>query len=126
MPTLESLPQLATNPGVHALIGIASGFIVAAVTHDVRMAAIRRDHGCTDTSGERHFGILEASHRMHTKTDPNYNTTQAIDIKCSVHHLTDHLENEGRNGLNRHQNAWAIRMIADRIGKLWMEAMGIK
>lgn len=71
------------------------------------------DHQCKKQSDECSGG-LEAAHVSHKK-DEFYDKTWNGEALCSYHHLEDHIERHGRNGLPKKQNEWAIRQISQRL-----------
>jgi len=94
---------------------------MGAVSKEVRKQALREQKEC-QASGS-HAGTLEAAHYNHIKDDkkraemglPPYNSKNSVRILCTQHHLEDHLEHEGQNGLTPKQNEWAIGRIGKRL-----------
>lgn len=88
----------------------------------------RRGKTCMDTSGEDHAGYLEVAHIDHLVYDPErlrnplYYASGNLIVLCTRHHLTQHLEEEGVNGLTPKQNAWSIKMISNRLGRIFLDS----
>jgi 5-methylcytosine-specific restriction endonuclease McrA len=57
----------------------------------------------------------EASHIDHNKNNPKYDHPSNGRILCTEHHLADHINRHGRNGLTKSQNIWAINKIRERL-----------
>ena len=91
-----------------------------AFSKTVREQIIARDEVCQDTSGESCFGGLEACHLDHTKNQFYQSLMNGVAL-CTKHHLVHHLETDGENGLSLGINKNAIRFIADRIGKQYLD-----
>lgn len=125
--TAESLPMMAGETI------IALPFILA-VGEVVRRKVINRDKTCQDVSGTSHVGGLEVAHIDHTKpcgegsdchqcTDYScsYQSPDNLTTLCTKHHLLNHIQNEGENGLTVPQNNWAIAMIGNRLSKIFLK-----
>lgn len=88
----------------------------------------RRGKNCADISGEAHAGYLEVAHVDHLAYDPErlrnplYYASGNLIVLCTRHHLTQHLEEAGNNGLTQRQNDWAIKMISDRLGRFFLNS----
>lgn len=119
--SIESLPMMAGGTI------IALPFILA-VGDVMRRRIISRDKVCQDVSGTSHVGILEVAHSDHTKpcgagsdcfhcTDYScsYQSPDNLTTFCTKHHLLNHIQQEGSNGLTSSQNNWAIAKIATRL-----------
>ena len=86
---------------------------ILAFSSDIRRKILDRDgHKCTVCGSTEH---LEASHTDHNRDNPLYNDPSNGKTLCTRDHLQDHIEREGRNGLNHHQNQWAINKIRERL-----------
>lgn len=59
---------------------------------------------------------LEAAHINHSRDYKNYDDPSNGYTLCTEHHLEDHINRHGRNGLTKRQNNWAINMIMKRLG----------
>jgi hypothetical protein len=81
----------------------------------IRKAIGRRDNWkCQEPDCDRSFQkgyMVHATHYDHDKKKPDYDTVDAGRILCIEHHLQDHIDNEGRNGLTKSQNDYAIDRV---------------
>jgi len=109
----ETIKPIAGGVAIIAASLFLSQF---AFTRRVREEIYRRDRYCQggDTG---HNGNLEAAHYDHDRDNPAYNDSSNGRLLCTQHHLEDHIEGAGHNGLPEHQNNWAIKMIKKRLGK---------
>jgi hypothetical protein len=87
-----------------------------AFSPSVRRAILERDGGCV--VGEDCAGGLQAAHINHGKWDPDYNNPDNSVTLCEKHHLEDHIERAGSNGLPEHQNNFAIRILTKKLGQM--------
>ena len=102
-----------SNPSL--AIGVSTTLIAMAFSSRVRRIILRRDGGCVKRD-ETCNGGLEASHKDHSRQNPDYKHPDNGDALCTKHHLDDHIEREGENGLSIGQNRWAISTIKKRLG----------
>ena len=63
------------------------------------------------------IGGLEASHINHNRKYKDYNHPDNGKALCSGHHLDDHINRAGQNGLTKKQNKWAINSLRARVNK---------
>ena len=80
-----------------------------AFSRKTRKEMIKRDGGCKGVGGE-HQGGLHAAHLDHTQNETYDDVTRGR-MLCELHHLQDHINRHGRNGLTESQNTWAIKML---------------
>ena len=86
-----------------------------AFTRKIRQQIYKRDRSCQEPPP--HNGGLEAAHYDHDKSNPDYNSPSNGRLLCTEHHLEDHVQNAGLNGLPESQNNWAISMIKKRLNR---------
>lgn len=106
-PTNYLIPLLAT-----AGIFMASQL---AFSRKSRNKIRSRDKTCQDNSGTSHLGRLEAAHLDHDKSNPDYDNPDTGILLCGKHHLAQHIDGHGSNGLAKHHNAWAVNMLTKRL-----------
>lgn len=94
-----------------ALLAISFG----SFSPRTRREIMKRDRYTCINCGKR--CDLEAAHFNHNKKRPDYDSASNGRALCIDCHLLDHVQNEDRNGLTRHQNRWAINRIKERIAK---------
>lgn len=86
---------------------------ILAFSSEVRRKVLERDgFKCTVCGSTEH---LEASHKNHSRDNPKYNDPDTGITLCTKHHLLQHIENEGKNGLTKAQNQWSINKIRERL-----------
>ena len=85
---------------------------LCAFSRKSRQAILRRDGGRCVICGARDH--LEAAHINHNKKNPNYDNPSNGRTLCTKGHLKDHIRREGRNGLSKKANRWAIRKLRER------------
>lgn len=107
----EGLQILAENPEITTLAMIALGM---AFSLPVKRKIWQRDGGQSVWSGRT--DNLEVAHIDHSKTNPNYDSESNGRLLTVDEHLQDHINREGRNGLPKHQNAWAVQQLKKRAG----------
>lgn len=99
----------ATN----VLLGAAGFITVSAFTHKVRKEIFERDgQKCIVCGATDH---LEAAHLNHDRSHKDYNEAFNGKTLCTKHHLEDHLNRAGHNGLSRGHNDWAINKLRERL-----------
>lgn len=87
-----------------------------AFTKKVRREIVERDGSCQwDDPYTMHEGRLEAAHYDHSRSNPDYNNAKNGRLLCTAHHIEDHIEREGQNGLPEYQNQWSIGMMLKRL-----------
>lgn len=77
----------------------------------------RRDGTCQDDSGTSHLGNNEAAHFNHDRSSPSYDDPDNGRLLCTKHHMEDHIDGHGNNGLAKHHNSWAVSMLSKRLGR---------
>lgn len=83
-----------------------------AFTRPIRREIHTRDEvDVWDGATER----LECAHITHDKSDPRYNDTSNGRLLTIRNHYLDHYNREGRNGLTKAGNDWALRAIWNRL-----------
>ena len=96
-----------------AMLGGAVALSQFCFDWDTRRKILDRDHHkcvrCGATSD------LECAHINHDKSRKDYNSPSNGRVLCMGHHLQDHKQREGHNGLTRAGNRWSITMIEKRI-----------
>jgi hypothetical protein len=118
-PSIECVLPILT---VGAELLVLAGISTLAVSKKVRQEILNRDgHQCTDDSGEEHLGGLQVSHTNHTK-DEHYEDPANLTTRCERHHLVQHLESEGENGLSANHNHFGIRMLASKVADAFKKA----
>ena len=114
----ERTSIIPTIVGVAALAVVGGLLTNCAFTTGIRNQILARDGGCVKRGP--HYGELEASHKNHNK--PEYNTPENGECLCTYHHLLEHQKMEGRNGLCRAGNKWAIEHLVHKLTELsWKE-----
>lgn len=99
-----------------ALAPLAGFLLLTSFSDRVRKLIRQRDKACQwdIDEGEIHEGILEAAHINHNRSYPQYNSPENGRLYCTKHHLADH-ESGRMNGLNEHQNNFAVDAIGKRL-----------
>ena len=87
----------------------SSPLLAMAFSRLVRKQIYERDGGKSVWSGETEN--LHAAHITHDKSHPRYNDPSNGRMLSRREHALDHINREGRNGLSRAQNRWAINML---------------
>ncbi|MCB1712581.1 MAG: HNH endonuclease [Candidatus Riesia sp.] len=96
-----------------AFVATASYLSTSAFTSKSRREILQRDGNmCRECGATDH---LEAAHIDHNKKKKNYDSPSNGRTLCTEHHLDDHIDRHGRNGLTPRQNRWAIKTIAKRL-----------
>lgn len=72
-----------------------------------------RDHNQSVWSGETEH--LEVAHIDHSRSNPRYNNESNGRLLAVQEHYMDHYNRHGRNGINSHQNIWALKTIWNRL-----------
>lgn len=93
-------------------IGGAIALALGAFSSGVRREILRRDGGCVVCGATDN---LEASHYDHNRKSRNYNDPSNGEMRCTLHHLDQHIEMEGNNGLTIEGNRWAIKKLQERL-----------
>ena len=94
-------------------VGIMIYGSVFAFSSGTRKQILERDnYRCRICGATDH---LEAAHINHNKDHPKYNDPSNGRILCTEHHLADHINRHGRNGLSRRANEWAINKLRERV-----------
>jgi hypothetical protein len=57
---------------------------------------------------------LQVAHIDHSKSNPRYNDPSNGRLLGTGEHMWDHILREGKNGLNKAQNDWAILQLWNR------------
>lgn len=84
-----------------------------AFTRKVRQEIWKRDGGrCVECGTTQH---LQCAHYDHNRDNPWYNDPDNGRLLCVKHHLEDHIDGAGSNGLLPHQNDYAIRTLQEKI-----------
>jgi len=110
-PTLDYIKRTAKEVALLPLLCIMG----AAFSSGVRQQILRRDgYKCVICGSTEH---LEACHTIHDRSHPNYNDPEWGETRCSLHHLQQHIEEEGQNGLTKAGNDWAIDKLLQRVSK---------
>jgi len=106
-------PQEALGAGV-----ITVSLFAMAFSRPVRAAILRKSNGrCVREDGTC-MGGMEATHDDHDRNNPKYDTVEnSKGGMCTKHHLDDHEEREGRNGLSRYNNNRAKASLRARLRK---------
>lgn len=60
---------------------------------------------------------LEAAHYPTHKKDDMYDDPSRSLLLCDIHHGSEHIAREGKNGLTKRQNRWSIKQLLKRIRK---------
>lgn len=81
----------------------------------IRKMRIRDHHECVVGSGC--CGPLQAAHLNHDQSDPAYNDPANGITLCMHHHLQDHEEREGSNGLSPEDNFKAINSLRHQLAR---------
>ena len=96
-----------------AMLGGAVALSQFCFDWDTRRKILDRDHHrCVKCGATDH---LEAAHISHDKSRKDYNSPSNGRVLCLEHHLQDHKQREGYNGLTRAGNHWAIAMMVKRL-----------
>lgn len=93
-----------------------------ALSLGVKRQCLREARGRCTAQG-RHEGILEAAHYNHVRDEdyrfynglPPYDSKEAARILCTRHHLLDHINGSGQNGLSKEDNDIAILSLMKRL-----------
>jgi len=105
----DSLTFIAKASVLLGVVGLCTG----AFTSGVRMQILERDgYRCKLCGATDH---LEAAHINHNKSRYDYNSPSNGRTLCIKHHLMDHINRHGRNGLPKRQNEWAIEQLRSRL-----------
>lgn len=105
----DSLSLITKASVLIGLVGLSFG----AFTTSVRYQILERDnYRCRVCGATDH---LEAAHIDHNKDSYNYNSPSNGKTLCSKHHLADHINRHGSNGLTKRQNEWAIEQLRNRL-----------
>jgi hypothetical protein len=114
---LEQLSFLAELPSVSQLppelIWSTLGLTFLSFSHRTRKRMLERDQHCCQVCGATDH--LEAAHYDHSHRNTYYNSIKNGRILCTQHHLEDHLQRAGRNGLSTHHNNFAIESLIGRL-----------
>lgn len=108
---VETLHFVAENPEISIAALVAFGM---AFSLPVRKKIWQRDGGQSVWSGETEN--LQVAHIDHSKSNPRYDDVSNGRLLTVEEHLQDHINREGRNGLPKHQNDFAIRKLKERAG----------
>jgi hypothetical protein len=84
----------------------------SAFSRRSKEAIKRRDQVCVICGSTEH---LEAAHLDHDRQNPRYDDPSNGVLLCTEHHLKDHINRHGRNGLTREANEWAIESLKQRL-----------
>lgn len=94
-------------------VGVMICGSVFAFSSGTRRQILERDgYKCRICGSTDH---LEAAHINHNKDNPRYDDPSNGRILCTEHHLEDHINRHGRNGLSRQANNWAINKLRERV-----------
>lgn len=106
-----------------------------ALSQKMRLEAIKH-LGLNCKEEGRHGGIIEFSHTNHKRDEipmkleavgwqecevggedelVPYDDWRRTVPRCSLHHMEEHIDRQGENGLNHHQNSWSIERIKERL-----------
>lgn len=103
-----ALSEYAVYTGIN-IINSIDGF---AFSRGSRKKILARDnYQCVICGATDH---LEAAHINHNRNNPNYNNPSNGRILCTEHHLEDHINRAGRNGLSKTHNNRAIKLLKMR------------
>lgn len=110
MPSPE-LMSIIQQVDLDMVLTVIAGFPVLAMAFS---AAVRKIIGDRDgwksvKSGET--DNLHAAHINHDKSSPRYNDPSNGRMLTRAEHYDDHVNREGRNGLSRGQNLWALKAL---------------
>jgi len=86
--------------------------LLMAFSKKTRKIIRERDHNQSVWSGKTEN--LECAHVTHDKSDPRYDDPSNGRLLTTAEHMWDHINREGRNGLTKEANDWAIIMIWKR------------
>lgn len=88
-----------------------------AFTTGVRKQILERDgYHCVEEGNGPCIGGLEASHIDHNRDNGAwYNNPDNGLTLCTRHHYYQHIREEGRNGLIKKHNEWAIQRLKERL-----------
>ena len=95
-------------------LGIVIHGTVFAFSSGSRQKILERDGYKCVVCGKT--GCLDAAHKNHNRDNPDYNNPKNGKTLCVEHHLDDHKQNAGRNGLSKRHNDWAIDKLKERLG----------
>lgn len=100
------------------LVTAAIATSTQAFTSSVRREIIDRDgRKCRECGSTEH---LEAAHINHDKRRKRYNAPSNGRTLCTLHHLEDHIQRHGRNGLSKDGNSWAVKQLRRRATRYGM------
>lgn len=102
----EGLQFIAENPEVTTIAMIAFGM---AFSRQTRQKILERDGHRSVLSGATEN--LHVAHIDHSKSNPRYDDASNGRTLTVYEHLQDHVNREGRNGLTKAQNDWAITQL---------------
>lgn len=103
--------QFLRDPGI--LLYLSTVAFGMAFSPQIREMILRRDGYRSVESGRSHH--LEAAHVDHSRKNVDYDTVENGKTLTRVEHYKDHFNRAGQNGLNSHQNNWALRSIWERL-----------
>mgnify|MGYP000689217179 CR=1 FL=1 len=87
-----------------------------AFTSRVREQILKRDgYKCVEEGNGECIGGLEASHLDHNRDNKWYNDPENGITLCTKHHYYQHIREEGRNGLIKKHNQYAIQKLKERL-----------
>ncbi len=93
--------------------GIAFKDVRPAFSWKSRQAIKERDgNRCVDCGSPLH---LECAHYDHNKSSSRYDDPSNGRVLCVEDHLADHISREGKNGLTKEGNRWAVNKIWERL-----------
>ena len=107
----EGLQVFVENPEIVTMAMIAFGM---GFSLPVKRKIWQRDGGQSVWSGRT--DNLEVAHIDHSKTNVNYDSESNGRLLTVDEHLQDHINREGRNGLPKYQNDWAVKQLKKRAG----------
>lgn len=118
-------PGISTEPERGAVVSlflygglVATGILLSqcAFTSRVRHQILERDgYHCVEEGNGECIGGLEASHLDHNRDNKWYNDPENGITLCTKHHYYQHIREEGRNGLIKKHNKWAIQRLKERL-----------
>lgn len=94
---------------------IAGFLLTTAFSHDVREQILERDGEKCTKCGSEHY--LQAAHTNHDKRKSDYDNPEQGKTLCRRCHYIDHQERAGANGLTKHENDWALKIMWDSMSK---------
>lgn len=103
---IVSVAKIATT------VYVATKLSESAFSFRSRKKILERDgYKCVRCGATDH---LEAAHINHNRNRSDYDDPSNGRTLCTEHHLEDHINREGRNGLTKRHNRWAIKRLRQK------------